>query len=167
MKHFRAQFCLLKWWPEQPNFVFGNQNLNLVASVTTSIIEVGDRKFWIIFHQREENIKLSISKLAYRRGYWTWRLWLNHWKNICFYSFILYLWPPFFFHFGHWNMSLATIFLKLVATKIKIPLWGLSFASLLNIHGGDIHVVPTHLVLTLFYDDIYISFSVRSTVRKY
>jgi hypothetical protein len=69
MKHFRAQFCLLKWWTGQPNLVFGNQNLNLVASVTTSIIEVGDRKFWIIFHQREENIELSISKLAYRRGY--------------------------------------------------------------------------------------------------
>jgi hypothetical protein len=33
----------------RPNFVFGDQNLNLVASVTTSIIEVGDHKFWIIF----------------------------------------------------------------------------------------------------------------------
>jgi hypothetical protein len=42
---------------------------NLVASVTTSIIEVDNRKFWIIFHQREENIELSISKLAYRRGH--------------------------------------------------------------------------------------------------
>jgi hypothetical protein len=31
---FRAQFGLL-------NFAFGNQNLNLVASVTTSVIEVG------------------------------------------------------------------------------------------------------------------------------
>jgi hypothetical protein len=29
----RAQFCLLKWWPGRPNFVFGNQNLNLVANV--------------------------------------------------------------------------------------------------------------------------------------
>jgi hypothetical protein len=28
-----------------PNFVFGNQILNLVACVTTSISEVGDRKF--------------------------------------------------------------------------------------------------------------------------
>ena len=37
-------------------------------------------------------------KLAYRRGHWTWRLWLNHWKNICFYSFTLYLWLPFFLH---------------------------------------------------------------------
>jgi hypothetical protein len=31
------------------NFVFGDRNLNLVASMTTSVIEVGDRKFWIIF----------------------------------------------------------------------------------------------------------------------
>jgi hypothetical protein len=37
--------------------------------MTTSVIEVGDWKFWIIFHQREENIELSISKLAYRRGH--------------------------------------------------------------------------------------------------
>jgi len=34
-------------------------------------------------------------------------LWLNHWKNICFYPFILYLWLPIFsiwplkFEFGH------------------------------------------------------------------
>jgi hypothetical protein len=41
---FRAQFCLLEWSPGRPNLVFGDQNLNLVASV----IEVGDRKFWII-----------------------------------------------------------------------------------------------------------------------
>jgi hypothetical protein len=41
----------------------------MVASMITSVIEVGDRIFWIIFHQREENIELSISKLAYRRGY--------------------------------------------------------------------------------------------------
>jgi hypothetical protein len=34
---FRAQICLL-------NFVFGDQNFNLVASVTTSVIEVGDKK---------------------------------------------------------------------------------------------------------------------------
>jgi hypothetical protein len=27
------------------NFVFGDRNLNLVASMTTSVIEVGDRKF--------------------------------------------------------------------------------------------------------------------------
>jgi hypothetical protein len=47
--------------------------------------------------QREKNIELSISKLAYRRGHWTWRLWLNHWKNICFYSFTLYLSLPFYF----------------------------------------------------------------------
>jgi len=48
----RAQFCLLKWSPVRPNFVFGDQNLNLVASVTTSVIEVGDQKFWIIFDHR-------------------------------------------------------------------------------------------------------------------
>jgi len=34
-----------------------------------SVIEVGNRKFWIIFIPREENIELSISKLAYRRGH--------------------------------------------------------------------------------------------------
>jgi hypothetical protein len=34
-----------------------------------SIIEVGDWIFWIIFHQREENIELLISKLAYRGGH--------------------------------------------------------------------------------------------------
>jgi len=34
-----------------------------------SVIEVGDRKFRIIFHQREENIELSVSTLAYRRGH--------------------------------------------------------------------------------------------------
>jgi hypothetical protein len=44
---------------------------------TTSIIEVDNRKFWIIFHQREENIELSISKLAYRRG----RLWQGGLKS--------------------------------------------------------------------------------------
>jgi hypothetical protein len=43
---FRAQLCLLEWSPGRPNLIFGDQNLNLVASV----IEVGDRKFWIIFH---------------------------------------------------------------------------------------------------------------------
>ena len=59
--------------------------------------------------QREKNIELSISKLAYRRRHWTWRLWLNHWKNICFYSFTLYLWLPIFF-------SLATRILELVAS---------------------------------------------------
>jgi hypothetical protein len=37
----RAQFCLLKWWPERPNFVFGDQNLNLV----TSVIEFGHQIF--------------------------------------------------------------------------------------------------------------------------
>jgi hypothetical protein len=31
------------------------KNVNLVAS----IIEVGDWKFWIIFHQREKNIELE------------------------------------------------------------------------------------------------------------
>jgi hypothetical protein len=30
-------------------FHFWRPNLNLVASVTTSIIEAGDQKFWIIF----------------------------------------------------------------------------------------------------------------------
>jgi hypothetical protein len=83
----RAQYCLLKWWPRRPNFVFGDQNVNLVASVTTSIIEVGDRKVWIIFHQREKNIELEDCS--------------NHWKNICFYLFTLYLWLPIFFYFSH------------------------------------------------------------------
>ena len=41
----RVQFCLLKWSLGRPNFIVCDQNLNLVAS----IIEVGDRKFWIIF----------------------------------------------------------------------------------------------------------------------
>jgi hypothetical protein len=41
----RAQFCLLKWLPGRPYFVLDDQNLNLVASMTTSVIEVGDRKF--------------------------------------------------------------------------------------------------------------------------
>jgi hypothetical protein len=68
--------------------------------VTTSLIEVGDWKFWIIFHQREKNIELED--------------WSNHWKNICFYLFTLYLWLPILFYFGHWNLSLATRFLKLV-----------------------------------------------------
>ena len=51
----------IEWWPGRPNFVFGDQNLNLLASMTTSIIEVGDQKFWIIFHQREKNIELEDS----------------------------------------------------------------------------------------------------------
>ena len=38
-----------KMGPGWPNFVFGDQNFNLVVSVTTSIIEVGDQKFWIHF----------------------------------------------------------------------------------------------------------------------
>jgi hypothetical protein len=50
--------------PRQPNFVFGDQILNLVASMTTSVIKVADRKF-----SREENIEFSTSKLAYRRGH--------------------------------------------------------------------------------------------------
>jgi hypothetical protein len=45
----RAQYC----------GGLGDQNVNLVASVTTSLIEVGDWKFWIIFHQREKNIELE------------------------------------------------------------------------------------------------------------
>jgi hypothetical protein len=52
-----VSLCLL-------NFVFGNQNLNLVASMTTSVIKVADRKF-----SGEENVEFSISKLAYRRGH--------------------------------------------------------------------------------------------------
>jgi hypothetical protein len=41
---------MVTWVTWGPNFVFGDNNFNLVASVTTRVIEVGDKKFWIIFH---------------------------------------------------------------------------------------------------------------------
>ena len=71
--------------------------------------------------QREENIELSIYKLAYRRGHWAWRLWLIHWKTISFYPFTLYLWLPIIFLI--WPADFWSWWY--LATKIKIPLWGL------------------------------------------
>jgi hypothetical protein len=95
----RAQYCLLKWWPGRPNFVFGDQNVNLVASVTTSIIEVGDRKFWIIFHQREKEYLFLL-------------VYLVSLATNCF-----LLWP-LKFEFGHQIFEVA----GQLPTKIKIPL---------------------------------------------
>jgi hypothetical protein len=42
-----------------------------------------------------------------------------------------------------------TILNSLLLREIKK---GETFASLLNIHGGDIHVVPTHLVFAMLWD---------------
>jgi len=42
-----------------------------------------------------------------------------------------------------YRSSLAFVILSLLLSELKK---GETFASLLNIHGGDIRVVPTHLV---------------------
>jgi hypothetical protein len=107
---------------------------------------------------REENIELSISKLAYRRGHWTWRLWLNHWKNICFYSFTLYLSLPFYFllwplkfEFGHQIFVVGGA----LATKIKIPLLGL----LKKICVGDLiwpYLISCLVNLVFFFSKTFI-----------
>jgi hypothetical protein len=80
-------------------FCFGDQNVNLVASVTTSIIEVGDRKFWIIFHQREKEYLFLL-------------VYLVSLATNCF-----LLWP-LKFEFGHQIFDVD----GQLPTKIKIPL---------------------------------------------
>ena len=84
-----------------------------MASVTTSIIEVGDWKFWIIFHQREKNIELDSDQIIERIFVFTCL------PCIFGYHFFFLLWP-LKFEFGHQIFEVG----GQLPTKIKIPLWG-------------------------------------------
>jgi hypothetical protein len=77
-----CKFC--KTFPSMAGLMVKNLTWRNMTQQKISKLGLPERgKYWTF-----------IIKMAYRRGHWTW---LNHWKNICFYSFTLYLSLPICF----------------------------------------------------------------------